>query len=122
MHEILLFLLALSFVLVFKDAVPEKITELMNVEGLTTEKVATHLQKYTHYLRKILPGVKDCTRMRTVNVHNLNSPIPVQSMQSSRLNLQSHSSAALGTNDGYDSVGQPRNDSLANHGGTPMGN
>ncbi|CAD6270286.1 unnamed protein product [Miscanthus lutarioriparius] len=37
-------------------AVPKKILEIMNVEGLTRENVASHLQKYRIYLRKLGDG------------------------------------------------------------------
>ncbi|CAN6177538.1 unnamed protein product [Urochloa humidicola] len=37
-------------------AVPKKILEIMNVEGLTRENVASHLQKYRIYLRKVSEG------------------------------------------------------------------
>ncbi|XP_066377495.1 two-component response regulator ORR25-like isoform X2 [Miscanthus floridulus] len=37
-------------------AVPKKILEVMNVEGLTKENVASHLQKYRIYLRKLNEG------------------------------------------------------------------
>ncbi|WVZ79401.1 hypothetical protein U9M48_026981 [Paspalum notatum var. saurae] len=37
-------------------AVPKKILELMNVEGLSRENVASHLQKYRLYLRKLNDG------------------------------------------------------------------
>ncbi|TVU08320.1 hypothetical protein EJB05_41720, partial [Eragrostis curvula] len=37
-------------------AVPKKIVEMMNVEGLRREHVASHLQKYRLYLKKISTG------------------------------------------------------------------
>ena len=36
-----------------KQAVPKNILGLMNVEGMTRENVASHLQKYRLYLKKI---------------------------------------------------------------------
>ncbi|KAK4780211.1 hypothetical protein SAY87_016317 [Trapa incisa] len=41
-----------------KRAVPKTIMQLMNVEGLTRENVASHLQKYRLYLKRVqgLPG------------------------------------------------------------------
>ncbi|XP_059430175.1 transcription factor PCL1-like [Corylus avellana] len=41
-----------------KNAVPKTIMQLMNVEGLTRENVASHLQKYRLYLKRMhgLPG------------------------------------------------------------------
>jgi len=37
-------------------AVPKRILELMNVEGLTRENVASHLQKYRIYLKRVQSG------------------------------------------------------------------
>lgn len=36
-----------------KNAVPKSILGLMNVDGMTRENVASHLQKYRLYLKKI---------------------------------------------------------------------
>ncbi|KAL8157954.1 two-component response regulator ARR2-like isoform X1 [Apium graveolens] len=37
-----------------EKAVPKKILEMMNVDGLTRENVASHLQKYRIYLRRVI--------------------------------------------------------------------
>ncbi|XP_068635809.1 transcription factor PCL1-like [Aristolochia californica] len=42
----------------FKNAVPKTIMQLMNVEGLTRENVASHLQKYRLYLKR-MQGLSD---------------------------------------------------------------
>ncbi|GMY10922.1 transcription factor PCL1-like [Fagus crenata] len=39
-----------------KNAVPKTIMQLMNVEGLTRENVASHLQKYRLYLKRMSGG------------------------------------------------------------------
>ena len=36
-----------------KNAVPKTILQLMNVEGMTRENVASHLQKYRLYLKRM---------------------------------------------------------------------
>lgn len=44
-----------------KNAVPKSILSLMNVDGMTRENVASHLQKYRLYLRR-LGGLTDKDR------------------------------------------------------------
>ncbi|KAM1201222.1 hypothetical protein FF1_017517 [Malus domestica] len=51
----------------YDKAVPKKILDLMNVEGLTRENVASHLQKFRQYLKKLRNpafGVRDSSYTR----------------------------------------------------------
>ena len=43
----------IHFPCAYTEAVPKKILEIMNVDGLTRENVASHLQKYRLYLKRV---------------------------------------------------------------------
>lgn len=63
-----------------KNAVPKTIMQLMNVEGLTRENVASHLQKYRLYLKRMQglstegPSASDPLFASTPLPPNLSSP------------------------------------------------
>ena len=57
-----------------KNAVPKTILQLMNVEGMTRENVASHLQKYRLYLKR-LAGVP--LRAAARGHHAEGAPVPV---------------------------------------------
>ncbi|CAD6336293.1 unnamed protein product [Miscanthus lutarioriparius] len=82
-------------------AVPKKILEVMNVEGLTKENVASHLQKYRIYLRKLNEGT-----LRNSNPfadetealrRNMNVPSFIGSSSSSNHFAKMNSSSVIGT-------------------------
>ncbi|KXG20364.1 hypothetical protein SORBI_3010G192200 [Sorghum bicolor] len=82
-------------------AVPKKILEVMNVEGLTKENVASHLQKYRIYLRKLSEGT-----LRNYNPfadetealwRNKNVPFFIGSPSSSNHFAKMNSLSAIGT-------------------------
>nr|CAB3468423.1 unnamed protein product [Digitaria exilis] len=56
-------------------AVPKKILEVMNVDGLTRENVASHLQKYRIYLKKLIEG-KVSDSNRKINVSESSKRLP----------------------------------------------
>lgn len=63
------------------NSVPKTIMQLMNVEGLTRENVASHLQKYRLYLKRMNDGGGSS------NDHQLFTPAPVNQSESRRLPL-----------------------------------
>jgi len=65
-----------------KNAVPKTIMQLMNVEGLTRENVASHLQKYRLYLKRMqgLPGdVGPSGTLSSTSDHQLFASTPMPS-------------------------------------------
>ncbi|KAI7842370.1 hypothetical protein COHA_004009 [Chlorella ohadii] len=74
-----------------KNAVPKSILALMNVEGMTRENVASHLQKYRLYLRR-LGGLSDRDRVDADALQRLHEQ-NVQQMAAQQV-LQ-HSLAAM---------------------------
>ncbi|KAI9378000.1 hypothetical protein POPTR_018G021300v4 [Populus trichocarpa] len=99
-------------------AVPKKILDLMNVEKLTRENVASHLQKYRHYLKRISTvanqqanmvaalGSSDASylqmnSMSVLGLHSLAGSVqfhstPFRSLQSSGMLDRLNSPAVLG--------------------------
>ncbi|KAL5226835.1 hypothetical protein ABZP36_015100 [Zizania latifolia] len=65
-----------------KNAVPKTIMQLMNVEGLTRENVASHLQKYRLYVKRMQglsnegPSPSDHIFASTPIPHNLHDHVP----------------------------------------------
>ncbi|KAF8687757.1 hypothetical protein HU200_042692 [Digitaria exilis] len=64
-----------TFVALNTEAVPKNILEVMNVDGLTRENVASHLQKYRIYLKKLIEG-KVCDSNRKMNVSESSKRLP----------------------------------------------
>lgn len=58
-----------------KNAVPKTIMQLMNVEGLTRENVASHLQKYRLYLKR-LQGISSDGPAASADQLFASSPLP----------------------------------------------
>ncbi|XP_041997059.1 two-component response regulator ARR12-like [Salvia splendens] len=54
-------------------AVPKRILNLMNVEGITRENVASHLQKYRGYLKKINPATEQASMDNDPGVMSMGS-------------------------------------------------
>lgn len=70
-----------------KQAVPKNILAIMNVEGMTRENVASHLQKYRLYLKKI-GGYHEKDKieaevLQSIHEHNVQQMAAQQAMQHS---------------------------------------
>ncbi|KMT05202.1 hypothetical protein BVRB_7g173470 [Beta vulgaris subsp. vulgaris] len=88
-----------------KNAVPKTIMQLMNVEGLTRENVASHLQKYRLYLKRMQGGSSSNSSSEngngngngnggmSVTVPVMPVPVPMMGMMGnySRNGFESHS-------------------------------
>ncbi|XP_042512237.1 transcription factor PCL1-like [Macadamia integrifolia] len=60
-----------------KNAVPKTIMQLMNVEGLTRENVASHLQKYRLYLKRTQDGLSNGRPSSSDHLF-ASTPVPLQ--------------------------------------------
>ena len=76
-----------------KNAVPKTIMQLMNVEGLTRENVASHLQKYRLYLKR-MQGLSSDGPSPSDHLFS-STPVPPQSLNDST------SAAAPGSGNGH---------------------
>ncbi|KAK1297884.1 Two-component response regulator ARR18 [Acorus calamus] len=63
-----------------KNAVPKTIMQLMNVEGLTRENVASHLQKYRLYVKR-KDGLSGEEQSPSDHLFASTPPVPQQSLQ-----------------------------------------
>eukprot|EP00897_Mesotaenium_endlicherianum_P009812 jgi/Mesen1/885/ME000115S00001 len=88
-----------------KNAVPKTILQLMNVEGMTRENVASHLQKYRLYLKRLAglpPNARlppDVGPLYSYNPQMDLGPgigMPMQSMHHSGPRMQGQSVPAMG--------------------------
>lgn len=77
-----------------KNAVPKTIMQLMNVEGLTRENVASHLQKYRLYLKRL----QGCSESTMENSPSQDGGIPAAPLSPGKGN--SGGSEAEGGNSG----------------------
>ncbi|XP_021305574.1 two-component response regulator ORR25 [Sorghum bicolor] len=82
-------------------AVPKKILEVMNVEGLTKQNVASHLQKYRIFLRKLREGTLKNSNPFADETEalrrNMSLPSFIGSPSSSNHCAKMNSSSAIGT-------------------------
>ncbi|KAI3450349.1 hypothetical protein Pfo_007014 [Paulownia fortunei] len=96
-----------------KNAVPKTIMQLMNVEGLTRENVASHLQKYRLYVKR-MQGLSNEGPSPSDHLF-ASTPVPPQSFNESASGGPSHgngiangSHSSVGNgNSGNNNVGMP---------------
>lgn len=93
-----------------KNAVPKTIMQLMNVEGLTRENVASHLQKYRLYVKR-MQGLSNEGPSPSDHLF-ASTPLPPQSFNESSsagngIPNGSHSSVGNGSSTGNNHVGMP---------------
>ncbi|KAL3653189.1 PHO85 cyclin-1 [Castilleja foliolosa] len=93
-----------------KNAVPKTIMQLMNVEGLTRENVASHLQKYRLYVKR-MQGLSNEGPSPSDHLF-ASTPVPPQSFNES----SSHGNGIV--NGSHCSVGN--GNSANNHAGVPI--
>ncbi|XP_062232367.1 transcription factor PCL1-like [Phragmites australis] len=92
-----------------KKAVPKTIMQLMNVEGLTRENVASHLQKYRLYVKRMQglsnegPSPSDHIFASTPVPHSLVHEVPVRTPYAGGAPMYRHApmAVAVGMNNGH---------------------
>ncbi|XP_057789868.1 transcription factor PCL1-like [Salvia miltiorrhiza] len=97
-----------------KNAVPKTIMQLMNVEGLTRENVASHLQKYRLYVKR-MQGLSNEGPSPSDHLF-ASTPLPPQSFNESSSAGPSHGNGIA--NGSHSSVGN--GSSANNHMGMPI--
>ncbi|KAL8531167.1 hypothetical protein ACS0TY_007975 [Phlomoides rotata] len=101
-----------------KNAVPKTIMQLMNVEGLTRENVASHLQKYRLYVKR-MNGLSNEGPSPSDHLF-ASTPLPPHSFNESSSAGPSHGNGNGIPNGSHSSVGNGNGSSGNNHAGMPI--